>query len=341
MRRLTLLIALSAACAAAFGQSVASYVKLRNKQHIVQPTSADALNSLIGTKIVEIQGLVTGSLRSGDSISLMVQLDDDQTQVVDCSEAPPEWLDNGNVSARLLVHVSRSAEYDPLTATLISAAPEDPIKKLDDAYWKKEAIKSPAPSRPQSLASRSGGDLHGWIGHPPAILASSADSRLPTSPYTPQYAAFICQWNRRIPPQLAGKIAAEVVGWSMEIGVDARLVMAVLMAESDFNPGSYSNKGAQGLGQLMPDTARELGIRNPWDTNENVRGMVLLLRSHLNNYVAQGKSPQEALTLALAAYNAGPGAVKRAGGIPPYRETQAYVVKVVDYFNQLTAGDAR
>ena len=93
MRRSTLLIALISVCAIAHGQSVASYLKLRNKQHIVQPASPDALNSLIGNKIVEIQGQVTGTFQSGDSVSLMVQLNDEQTQVVDCSEAPPEWLE--------------------------------------------------------------------------------------------------------------------------------------------------------------------------------------------------------------------------------------------------------
>ena len=335
MRRSTLLIALISVCAIAHGQSVASYLKLRNKQHIVQPASPDALNSLIGNKIVEIQGQVTGTFQSGDSVSLMVQLNDEQTQVVDCSEAPPEWLENGTVPARLLVRVSRSAEYDPLTAQLISAAPEDPIKKVDDAYWRAEAAKSSTHSRAHSLASRHG-ELHGWIGRP----RTRQEWGTPNDK-VPQYASFILHRNPALGTEMAYKIASEVIGWSIEFGVDARLVMAVLMVESDFRPAALSSHGAQGLGQLMPGTAAWMGVKDPWDTKQNLMGMVRLLRYHLDEYVAQGKPIGEALTLALAAYNAGEGAVRRAGGVPPYRETQAYVVRVVEIYKALTADDRR
>jgi len=336
MRQFTFFISLAVVCSAAYGQSVASYVKLRTKEHIVQPISTDALSSFIGTKVVEIQGQVTGIFSSGDSSSLLVQVGDDQNQVVvDCQEEPPQWLQNGTVDARLLVRISRSKEYDPLNATLITAAPEDPIKKLDEDYWKKEASKKTVESHPHSLASRSGGDLHGWIGHP----RFREDQDLPTSDVTPQYADFIAKWNRHLSGDVAYKMASEVVGWSKVYGVDARLVMAVMIAESDFNPNSYSSTGAMGPGQLMPDTARELGVTDAWDTKQNIMGMVKLLRIHLQNYLDQGKSPSEALSLALAAYNAGPGAVKRAGGIPPYRETQAYVDKIRYLYAQLTRKD--
>jgi soluble lytic murein transglycosylase-like protein len=100
------------------------------------------------------------------------------------------------------------------------------------------------------------------------------------------------------------------------------LVRAVVQVESGFNPRALSPKGAQGLMQLMPATARELGVGNAFDPEENVRGGVQYLRQLLDRY---GNDEQ----LALAAYNAGPGAVDRYGEtVPPYAETQRYVTKV-------------
>ena len=103
--------------------------------------------------------------------------------------------------------------------------------------------------------------------------------------------------------------------------VRADLVRAVIQAESAFNPQARSHKGAMGLMQLMPATASELGVTDPYDPNQNIRGGVTYLKTLLLKYSHNEE-------LALAAYNAGPGAVAKYGAVPPYRETRDYIARI-------------
>ncbi|PLX98372.1 MAG: lytic transglycosylase [Desulfuromonas sp.] len=121
-----------------------------------------------------------------------------------------------------------------------------------------------------------------------------------------------------------GKLESLIVHFASKFNLDIALIKAVIKVESDFNPQVVSSKGAQGLMQLMPETAREIGVNDPFNPSESIYGGSYYLRKMLDSFDSN-------LDHALAAYNAGPTAVRRYGGIPPYKETQDYVEKVKYY----------
>ena len=121
-------------------------------------------------------------------------------------------------------------------------------------------------------------------------------------------------WERNTSP----KFAAEIHEYATQFGVDPKLVTSVMRAESNFNHRAVSPKGARGLMQLMPATAKQLGVRDSFNPRENIRGGVQHLAYLLDRY-------NGSVSLAVAAYNAGEGAVDKYRGIPPYAETTQYV----------------
>ena len=123
----------------------------------------------------------------------------------------------------------------------------------------------------------------------------------------------------------AGKYEPIINAASKRHGVSAHLLKAIIKVESDYNPRAVSSKGAKGLMQIMPETRKALKIANVFDPWENIMGGARYFKQLFNRY--EGKLP-----LALAAYNAGPSAVDRFGNIPPFRETEDYVEKVIRYY---------
>jgi soluble lytic murein transglycosylase-like protein len=122
----------------------------------------------------------------------------------------------------------------------------------------------------------------------------------------------------------ANPFAAEISAAAARNGVDPNLLTGLIRAESNFDPSAGSPAGAQGLTQLMPGTAASLGVTNPLDPVQSIEGGAKYLRQQLDRFGGD-------VTKALAAYNAGPGAVERFNGVPPYEETQNYVRRVLGY----------
>lgn len=124
--------------------------------------------------------------------------------------------------------------------------------------------------------------------------------------------------------EAAGRYADTIAGAADRHGLDRALLAAVAKVESNFDPFALSPKGACGMLQLIPATARRFGVRNVFDAEQNIEGGARYLRWLLDRFSGD-------VELALAGYNAGEGAVDRHGGVPPYRETRRYVGKVLDH----------
>jgi soluble lytic murein transglycosylase-like protein len=158
-------------------------------------------------------------------------------------------------------------------------------------------------------------DENNYIDVPTAEITSLSQEPLPPSPVT------------MAPQPVVVDVKTAVASASDKHLIDADLIDSVIRAESGFNPRAVSPKGARGLMQLMPGTAAKLGVQDSFDTQANVDGGTLYLRQLLARYNGD-------LARALAAYNAGPQRVEQYHGVPPYRETRAYVSSVIRDFNR-------
>ena len=191
------------------------------------------------------------------------------------------------------------------------ATPEAPRRKL--MYWsaKENHWKPvPPPNTPSMKAARSAAEeVSRSLGRESAPLAN----------------ARIMAANAGGQQALPQDIEASIEQAAARHNVDPNLVRAVVKVESNFNPNAVSRKGAMGLMQLMPSTARELKVRNPFDPEQNVDAGVRHLKHLLESYGGD-------VRLTLAAYNAGAGAVSRSAGVPHFAETQSYVKRITNLY---------
>lgn len=209
---------------------------------------------------------------------------------------------------------------------------------------------TPAKTLPSTPA---GAGQPGWVevaGAPPTPPQTQGAAGVgafapPYQMVHPQHLAilenFIVSCNKRLPADMRKFIAAEIIRVSAQFGVRWEFYAGIVAAESDFDPRCTSPKGAAGLAQLMPEAGLEVGVPvdQRYDIRQNLTGALAYIRKQLNKFLDRDPSTQ--LTLTLASYNAGPGAVRKYGGVPPYNETIRYIERVTRHYLQLCAESAR
>jgi soluble lytic murein transglycosylase-like protein len=150
--------------------------------------------------------------------------------------------------------------------------------------------------------------------------------------HRPDVATVLRSINPHLTKAASQAYAKSVLANAQRAHLDPRLLVAIVTVESHWSADAVSRVGARGLGQLMPHTAHDLNV-NPRDWSQNLRGTAAYLRSLVNRFAGW----HDGFRLAIAGYNAGPNAVKKFGGVPPYGETQHYVVKVLRVWQDLDA----
>lgn len=173
------------------------------------------------------------------------------------------------------------------------------------------------------LASPAAAQIYSWRDADGKLVLSDRprDDKGVMNTYAVQGAASVRATKPLVASAKSAKYEASISEHSQRMGVSADLVRAVIQVESAFNPSAVSTKGAMGLMQLMPATAQELGVTNPFEPDQNIRGGVAYLKRLLVRY-------DHKVELALAAYNAGMGNVEKYGDVPPFKETQSYVKRI-------------
>lgn len=303
-------------------------------------------------KTLELTGRCTGIVKQGTGALLLLQSPRDGSLSLEL-DVVPTWLQPGG-QLRVLVVAMGAPEGEIVLGMpdmqVVAVASESDIAAEEYAWARdagtrarREALREAALRANRARLSASGSSVkRSKLPLPSRGGARSALTSNALAAY-PAYKEFISRWNTRLTDAEAGAMASSILLYSEKYDVDPRLVCALIIAESDFRPGITSRSGAMGLGQIMPESAREIGLTNPYDPVQSIAGATYLLRGRLDKY-SGGKSREDLemrhIILALASYNAGMGAVKKYGGVPPYRETQNYVRKIERIYRQLCAGDA-
>ena len=350
---------LCAACLLASLPSRASsgkrYVQLRRQAHydskVLYTDVQENAAKYVG-RVIELRGMVGGMVEGPATLTLMLNMDNGNAPALEVPLTEKDiFRDTTTPRVRVLAQIAEGSSGNVVPLTVLAVANELEV----DALEKASAAQSALQARKAELARqereqwhqqvmrtapRSESPSRGSFSRPfnsPA-LGSSAGLPAYMQDWYPIYYNFILHHNPKLGAKLAGQIAFYLLKFSDLHKVDPRLVTAMIIAESDFDPQSTSHSGAMGLGQLMPDEVKSLGLNNAYDIEQNLFGSVANLRTDLNSFAAlggpNGTLSIEQIRLAMATYNAGPNAVKKYNGVPPYRETQGYVKLVVKLYRQ-------
>lgn len=268
----------------------------------------DEYFSLLKTgKYIEFRGKIVGFIKSKNTITLL--LDDNGTTATKFKSFPFPI----EVGREVRILASLSQDEGIYEFVIMVNEGEAKVKEEREKRENQQVFYFPITQLRGNLTSRGG--LPYLI--PEDIIEA--------------YRKAVLYFNPRMDANSARLIAEAILYFSVANNIDPRLVVAVIAVESGFDPKAVSPKGAMGLGQLMPKTAAGLGVKNPFDPLENISASIRLIRGHLEKFEG---SPQQ-LALALACYNAGSGAVRKYNGIPPYKETQAYIDKVISLYKKI------
>jgi soluble lytic murein transglycosylase-like protein len=324
--------------AAAPSPRAAQYYAQRDKIRVstgITPQQLQLRGRQLANNVVEVKGVITGSARRQSGGTVVVRsIDPDAEYLLEVGADIPESLLDIGQNVRVLCKVepvagSEQAELRAIAAVTEAEALQVDAERAARAAAEQQAAEARRRARAPQLASRGG--THRAVARRGAGAGNLSEAQILDA-----YRSAVMHFNRRISADQAGRIARNIIVYSNRYGLDARLVMAVIAVESNFNSEAISRAGAMGLGQLMPGTAAGLGVYDPFNPEANVEGSTRLLRGHLDNMSRRsGVVSERELKLALACYNAGAGAVKKHKGIPPYRETQNYVRKVTRLYYQL------
>jgi len=294
----------------------------------IPPQALASLDASLSGMVLELRGEIVAIISPGSeatdppSSCLLLQTDSGVTVALDC----PESIGEAQVGQRVavLAKVPEDREHrDHLQVKQIIAERHLPGESSTDEG---SGTQSP-PQSPMSPTTPATGAAD--IPQPPQTVHPNL--------YNPERIEIWQQWIAQHNPNLSKMQRVLIVQWVLyhcyNLGVDHRLIFSVILAESNFDPNSCSSAGAQGLMQLMPGTARKLGVADAYYFPENIRGGVEYLAKYLRQY--RGETNYRQCALALACYNAGPNAVEKYGGVPPFPETRRYVIKVTQQFHDL------
>lgn len=317
------------------GMELQSYIKLRRQHKVSGVSPVMSLEIIVGKRVIEIEGTVQGSASCDGEHSLILALNENKSLVVQ-AKSLENWLTGGQIAIRALVQVERKSDLEMPEYRLIAAAHRAEIQR-----WEREQQTLLAQKQQQEAEAarqRAGRTPAAGSRHKsPHSQTQYQNASFNEAAYFHAYYNFIRRYNKRLTHEQADEITRTILYYSRYYGVDPRFIMAIVLVESGFNPNAKSRAGAMGLGQLMPGTARGLGVVDPYDPSQNLAGSIKLVRGHLEKYWRQTGShgDWEHVILTLAAYNAGSGAVRKYGGVPPYKETRNYVEKVIRTYKQL------
>jgi soluble lytic murein transglycosylase-like protein len=336
---------------------VDQYLKLRRlhkTDRTITYAQVTATPAQFVQKVIELKGTVNGSIRRDSGLAFLLTMDDSAAVLLEAPAADLPIVSNvASQKVRVLARVSEPKNGNVVPFEVLGVAYDAEVALKEEEAARKdteEAARRQAESEAQKaraapraeLGSRSGYGRQTTMTAPVRFGEISDLARRNLAPEAqaiyPAYRDYIARCNRRLSYQQVDMITTSLLYFAVHHKVDPRLVVAVFIAESDFDPRCTSNKGAMGIGQIMPDEARRMGVRDPYDPMDNVRASIALLKEKLIKYnegTPDGVLTLRQVQLALAAYNAGPGAVKKYGGIPPYRETQGYIKRILKRYAEL------